>query len=129
MCDDNGGQKYCYRFTTYQDARRVRLVDGLETNILRVSPVKNIVNIRYEIGWTVKLFSGQIAIVVLGILPQAGDYCILGRAQPVIPPNLYYLMLMNIIAWGPQVSRRMCKILKKMKRCYFLIFGKRLYIS
>jgi len=28
-----------YRFTTYQDARRVRLVDGLETNILRVSPV------------------------------------------------------------------------------------------
>ena len=32
-----------YRFTTYQDARRVRLVDGLifETNILRVSPVKN----------------------------------------------------------------------------------------
>ena len=27
-----------YRFTTYQDARRVRLVDGLEfeTNILRV---------------------------------------------------------------------------------------------
>ena len=30
----------CYRFTTYQDARRVRLVDGLETNILRVSPVK-----------------------------------------------------------------------------------------
>ena len=31
---------YTYRFTTYQDARRVRLVDGLETNILRVSPVK-----------------------------------------------------------------------------------------
>ena len=32
---------YTYRFTTYQDARRVRLVDGLifETNILRVSPV------------------------------------------------------------------------------------------
>ena len=29
-----------YRFTTYQDARRVRLVNGLETNILRVSPVK-----------------------------------------------------------------------------------------
>ena len=29
-----------HRFTTYQDARRVRLVDGLETNILRVSPVK-----------------------------------------------------------------------------------------
>ena len=36
-----------YRFTTYQDARRVRLVDGIETNILqifetnilRVSPV------------------------------------------------------------------------------------------
>ena len=30
-----------YRFTTYQDARRVGLVDGLvfETNILRVSPV------------------------------------------------------------------------------------------
>ena len=27
---------------------------------------------------------------------------LLGRAQPVIPPNL---MLMNIIAWGPQVSR------------------------
>ena len=29
-------------FTTYQDARRVGLVDGLifETNILRVSPVK-----------------------------------------------------------------------------------------
>ena len=31
---------FVYRFTTYQDARRVRLVDGLETNILRVSPVK-----------------------------------------------------------------------------------------
>ena len=32
-----------YRFTTYQDARRVRLVDGLIflTNILRVSPVKS----------------------------------------------------------------------------------------
>ena len=33
-----------YRFTTFQDAHRVRLVDGLdiifETNILRVSPVK-----------------------------------------------------------------------------------------
>ena len=28
-----------YRFTTYQDASRARLVDGLETNILRVSPV------------------------------------------------------------------------------------------
>ena len=27
---------------------------------------------------------------------------LLGRAQPVIPPNLYS-MLMNIIAWGPQV--------------------------
>ena len=27
---------------------------------------------------------------------------LLGRAQPVIPPNLY--VLMNIIAWGPQVS-------------------------
>ena len=32
-----------YRFTTYQDARRVRLVDGLETNILRVSPVKSFI--------------------------------------------------------------------------------------
>ena len=33
-----------YRFTTYQDARRVGLVDGLvifETNILRVSPFKS----------------------------------------------------------------------------------------
>ena len=29
---------------------------------------------------------------------------LLGRAQPVIPPNLYS-MLMNIIAWGPQVMR------------------------
>ena len=31
-----------YRFTTYQDARRVGLVDvdGLKTIILRVSPVK-----------------------------------------------------------------------------------------
>ena len=30
----------------------------------------------------------------------------LGRAQPVISPNLY-LMLMNLlIAWGPQVSTR-----------------------
>ena len=31
-----------YRYTTYQDAHRVRLVDGLEfeTNILRVSSVK-----------------------------------------------------------------------------------------
>ena len=28
-----------YRFTTYQDARRVRLVDGLETNILRYHPL------------------------------------------------------------------------------------------
>ena len=28
---------------------------------------------------------------------------LLGRAQPVIPPNLYS-MLMNTIAWGPQVS-------------------------
>ena len=39
----------CYRFTTYQDARRVRLVDGLifETNILRVSPVKFVVAIGY----------------------------------------------------------------------------------
>ena len=26
---------------------------------------------------------------------------LLGRAQPVISPNLYSLMLMNIIAWGP----------------------------
>ena len=30
-----------YRFTTYQDARRVILVDGtLETNILQISPIK-----------------------------------------------------------------------------------------
>ena len=31
------------RFLTYQDARRIRLVDGrliFETNVLRVSPVK-----------------------------------------------------------------------------------------
>ena len=33
-------RRVSYRFTTYQDERRVRLVDGLvETNILRVSPV------------------------------------------------------------------------------------------
>ena len=35
-----------YRFTTYQDARRVRLVDGLETNILRVSPVNFLETVR-----------------------------------------------------------------------------------
>ena len=35
---------------------------------------------------------------------------LLGRAQPVIPPNLYSvmlcysIMLINIIAWGPQVT-------------------------
>ena len=30
---------------------------------------------------------------------------LLGRAQPVIPPNLYCLMLFtNIKAWGPQVK-------------------------
>ena len=29
---------------------------------------------------------------------------LLGRAQPVIPPNLYSLMFKNIIAWGPQVT-------------------------
>ena len=35
-----GSRRDTYRFTTYQDARRVRLVDGLfETNVLRVSPV------------------------------------------------------------------------------------------
>ena len=28
-----------YKFTSFQDACRVGLVDGLETNILRVSPV------------------------------------------------------------------------------------------
>ena len=28
-----------FRFTTYQDASRAKLVDGLETDILRVSPV------------------------------------------------------------------------------------------
>ena len=32
------------------------------------------------------------------------SFYLLGRAQPVIPPNLYSIMLMNIIAWGPQVS-------------------------
>ena len=26
------------------------------------------------------------------------------RSQPVIPPNLYSNILMNIIAWGPQVN-------------------------
>ena len=30
---------------------------------------------------------------------------LLGRAQSVIPPNLY-LMFKNIIAWGPQVKRK-----------------------
>ena len=48
-------RQYLYRFTTYQDARRVRLVDEsrrlvdsstvsliFETNILRVSPVNSI---------------------------------------------------------------------------------------
>ena len=33
-------------------------------------------------------------------------FALLGRAQAAIPPNLYsltFLMLMNIIAWGPQV--------------------------
>ena len=29
---------------------------------------------------------------------------LLGGAQPVIPPNLYF---MNIIAWGPQVNSHM----------------------
>ena len=29
---------------------------------------------------------------------------LLGGAQPVIPQNLY-IMLMNIIAWGPQVNQ------------------------
>ena len=41
----NVGQ-FDYSFTTYQDAHRVRLVDGLEylieTNIARVSPVNNL---------------------------------------------------------------------------------------
>ena len=40
LCDAPPAVARYYRFTTYQDARRVRLVDGLETNILRVSPVK-----------------------------------------------------------------------------------------
>ena len=59
----------------------MRLVDGLETNILRVSPVK--LSARHPLGSTI--------------------HPLLGRAQPVIPPNLYSVMLINIIAWGPQV--------------------------
>ena len=40
----------CCRFTTYQDARRVRLVDGpiFETNILKVSLVKDHVTKYYH---------------------------------------------------------------------------------
>ena len=45
----------CYRFTTYQDARRVRLVDGLifETNILRVSPVNLFAEQRSSLDLTI----------------------------------------------------------------------------
>ena len=44
----NNSQYFHYRFTTYQDARRVRLVDGLETNILRVSPVNIFSNLTVD---------------------------------------------------------------------------------
>ena len=37
---------------------------------------------------------------------------LLGRAQPVIPPNLYS-MLMNIIAWGPQVKMDLLPFLRE----------------
>ena len=39
----------------------------------------------------------------IGYIITFNGYVLLGAAQPVIPPNLYSLMLMNIIAWGPQV--------------------------
>ena len=49
---------------------------------------------------------------------------LLGRAQPVIPPNLYSaLMFMNIIAWGPQVNMsKLCSGILKVSyiRMYFL---------
>ena len=73
-------------FITYQDARRVRhrlLMDVTRLNffeVVRADFFRNVVGPRLN-------------------LPP------LGRAQPVIPPNLYS-MLMNIIAWGPQVSPR-----------------------
>ena len=57
-----------YRFTTYQDAPRVRLVDGLivifETNILRVSPVKRVwVFSLYHICYTFLESSVSFALV------------------------------------------------------------------
>ena len=46
---------------------------------------------------------------------------LLSRAQPVIPLNLYSLMLMNIIAWGPQVTLAKhfaeCSMLPHVQSC------------
>ena len=49
----------------------------------------------------INVFQGEVIDLYL----KEDKKALLGRAQPVIPPNLY-LMLMNIIAWGPLVSRR-----------------------
>ena len=71
---------YKYRFTTYQDARRVRLVDGcliFETNILRVSPVKKCPRVT---GMTMKTLipgpSGHILnFILIVIVRTSGKYC------------------------------------------------------
>ena len=71
-----------YRFTTYQDARRVRLVDGLifKTNILRVSPVNvqtiifsqsnDLEGLTLTAGDTCKIFVSNILLLIDDVNPS-----------------------------------------------------------
>ena len=45
---------------------------------------------------------GAVFVPMTPALVQASN-TLLGRAQPVIPPNLYSLFI-NIKAWGPKVT-------------------------
>ena len=93
------------------NARRVGLVDGLETNILRVSPVNiphsctehfgraarfNVQENNYfKKTYAKKCNVGLVALCVTG--PRSA--CLLSFRRISI------LMLMNIKAWGPQVTQ------------------------
>ena len=56
---------------------------------------------------TTEYWAAQLIMLITTLFSQLiftrSAYCVLGGAQPIIPPNLYNYS-MNIIAWGPQVK-------------------------
>ena len=60
---------------------------------------------------------------------EESDKPLLGGTQPVIPPNLYSIMLMNIMAWGPLTYLHRFKKPAIFGVLFLLILTMNLYLS